>query len=111
MISFTELSDYALSFCESEEKPHFEILSFRVKNKVFVTINKSENRACLKLNLIDQDVFCKTNKEIFYPVPNSWGKHGGTLVNLKKVKKSVIKDAITCAYCNVAPKKLATKYN
>jgi hypothetical protein len=32
------------------------------------------------------------------------------LVNFKKIKKEMLKDAITCAYCGVAPKNLAEKY-
>jgi hypothetical protein len=33
-----------------------------------------------------------------------------TTIELTKVKKSMAKDALTCAYCHVAPKELAQKY-
>jgi predicted DNA-binding protein (MmcQ/YjbR family) len=110
MISFADVTTLALIFETTDEAPHHEVISFRVKKKIFATLNKTENRACLKLSLIDQDVFSTTNKGIIYPVPNAWGKYGWTLVDLGKVKKSVFKDALTCAFCHVAPEKLASKY-
>jgi len=110
MISTQEVKKIALAFEEAAELPHFEVISFRVKKKIFATLNVKENRACLKLSLIDQDVFSKVSNGTIYPVPNAWGKYGWTLVDLKNVKKALFRDAITCAYCNVAPQKLAAKY-
>ena len=110
MVSTAEARKFALQFEESAEQPHFEVTSFRVKKKIFATLNLKENRACLKLNLVDQDVFSRVNNGIIFPVPNAYGKSGWTLVNLKKVRKSVFKDALTCAYCNVAPLKLGLLY-
>ena len=106
MVSLEAVKQLALVFDDVIELPHFEIISFRVKKKIFATLNTAENRACLKLSLIDQDVFCTTNNGIIYPVPNAWGKQGWTLVNLGKVKKAVFKDALSCAYRNVAPVKV-----
>ena len=59
----------------------------------------------LKLALVDQSVFCSYNDKIFFPVPGAWGKKGATFVDLKKVRKDMFKDAITCAYNNVSGKK------
>ena len=101
MISQKDVRDLALSFDTAVELPHFEVTSFRIKKKIFATLNAKENRACLKLSLIDQDVFITTNPGIIFPVPNAWGKQGWTLVDLKKVKKVVFKDALNCAFENV----------
>ena len=64
----------------------------------------------LMLSLVDQSVFCKYDKKAMYPVPNKWGIKGATIVELKKVRKDIFKDALTTAYCNVAPKNLAMKH-
>ncbi|UPT67849.1 MAG: MmcQ/YjbR family DNA-binding protein [Sphingobacteriales bacterium JAD_PAG50586_3] len=96
-----------MSFPEAVEVPHFEIPSFRVKKKIFATLNPKENRCCIKLNPIDQNVFCSFDSTVIYPVPNKFGKQGWTLVNLGKVKKEMLIDALTTAYCTVAPPKLA----
>ncbi len=110
MVSFDTFRKLALAFEEVEESPHFENISFRVKKKIFATLNQKENRACLKLSETNQSVFCSFDKEVMFPVPNKWGKQGWTLVNLKKIRKEMFADALTCAYCEVAPEKLARKY-
>jgi hypothetical protein len=110
MIKPDFVRQFCLSFDETDEAPHMEVTSFRVKKKIFATLNEKENRACLKFSVLDQNVFCAFDAGVIYPVPNAWGRQGWTLVNLKKIKKEMLKDAITCAYCGVAPKNLAEKY-
>lgn len=65
---------------------------------------EKENKAMLKLSLVDQSVFCSHDKTIFYPVPGAWGKQGATFVNLKKVRKDMFKDALSTAYQGVIEK-------
>jgi hypothetical protein len=107
MITLDQLRTLALAFPEVTEEPHFEKVSFRVKKKIFATYNAKENRACIKLSEIEQDVFSSADKSIIYAVPNKWGKQGWTLINLQKVHPDLFKDALTTAYCEVAPQKLA----
>lgn len=98
MITLSEIRKLALSFANTEELPHFEKTSFRVKKKIFATVDEKNNRACLMLSPIDQSVFCAFDKEMMYPVPNAWGKKGATYVELKKVRKDLFKDALKVAY-------------
>ena len=96
----------ALSFPDAEEQPHFHLRSFRVKKKIFATLWEKENRAMLKLSLVDQSVFCGfENGSVFFPVPGGWGKKGDTFVDLGKVRKDMLKDALTTAYNELAKKK------
>lgn len=107
MVSIDTFRKLALSFPEATEEPHFEKISFRVKKKIFATYDEVNRRACLKLSEINQNVFSSTgNKTIIFPVDNKWGKQGWTLVELRNVKKELFVDALTTAYCEVAPKKL-----
>ncbi|MCC6818296.1 MAG: MmcQ/YjbR family DNA-binding protein [Bacteroidia bacterium] len=94
--------EYALSLPDTVEKPHFKVSSYRVKQKIFLTHNKQENRLCVKLSEIDQSVFTSASKSAIYPVPNKWGKHGWTLIELDKVHPEMLKDAITTAYNHVS---------
>ena len=110
MITIEQARKEALSLPETEEKPHFDLASFRIKNKIFATIHADKNYVMVKLSAIDQSVFCAYNKEVIFPVPGDWGKHGATFVNLKKVKKSMLIDAITTAWKTTAPPKLVEKY-
>ncbi|MEP7259495.1 MAG: MmcQ/YjbR family DNA-binding protein [Flavitalea sp.] len=100
----------ALSFPETEELPHFEKTSYRIRNKIFATISKEDRKACLKFSVIDQSAFCAFDKTVIYPVPNKWGNQGWTFIELNKIEKEMLLDALTTAFCSVAPKKLAQPY-
>jgi predicted DNA-binding protein (MmcQ/YjbR family) len=107
MVSIDTFRKLALSFPEATEELHFEKTSFRVKKKIFATYDDIKKRACIKLSEIDQDVFSSADKTIFFPVDNKWGKLGWTLIEMSKVRKELFIDALTTAYCEVAPRKLA----
>lgn len=106
MITIDTFRKLALSFHETNEEPHFEKTSFRVKKKIFATFDKTNNRACLKFSEIDQDVYTKAGGTFIYPVPNKWGKQGWTLIEMKKIPKDLFIEAVKTAYYEVAPKKL-----
>ena len=107
MVSLKTARQLALTFEQAEEQPHFEKPSFRVKKKIFLTLNEKLNRACIKLPEIVQDIFTKIDQKMIYPVPNKWGKQGWTLIELKLIKKDFSSEALTASYCHDGPKGLA----
>lgn len=109
MVSIETVRKIALAFEESLEEPHFEKSSFRIRKKIFATLDKKKLEVVLKLSEIDQSVFCDYDDAI-YPVPGAWGKKGWTRVELSKVREDLFQDALTTAFRTVAPKKLANKY-
>ncbi|TLV03237.1 MmcQ/YjbR family DNA-binding protein [Dyadobacter luticola] len=110
MVSIEEFRNIALSFQETTEAPHFDKAAFRVGKKIFATLDEKAARASLKLSPIDQEVFGLHDKSVIYPVPNKWGKQGWTLVELNQVREDMLRDALTSAYREVAPKKLGDLY-
>lgn len=106
MVSIATFRKLALSFPEATEEAHFEKISFRVKKKIFATYDGKNKIACIQLSEIDQSVFSSAAINIIYPVNNKWGKQGWTLIEMKKINKDLFADALTTAYCEVAPKKL-----
>ena len=100
----------ALALPETEEKLHFHLVGFWVRNKIFATIHADKNYVMVKLSPIDQSVFCSYSKDVIFPVPGGWGKHGATFINLKKVRKSMFHDALTTAWKTTAPAKVVEKY-
>ena len=104
MVSIDIFRKLALSFPGTDEHPHFHLLAFRVKKKIFATLWQKENRAMLKLSLVDQSVFCAYDIAVFFPVPGGWGKQGATFVDLKKVRKDMFTDALATAYNGVTSK-------
>ncbi len=105
MISVNTVRRLALAFPDTEEQPHFEKPSFRIKKKIFATVDEKHKRACLKLSLVEQSVFCSIDNEMIYPVPNAWGKQGWTFFSLQKTPKPILKDALAAAYNLVSTKK------
>jgi hypothetical protein len=108
MINEDFLRQVALSLPESEESPHFEKISFRVKKKIFATYDVKNQLVCVKLSIIDQDVFVLAGQKSIYPVNNKWGLQGWTLIDLNQVNIDLLTEAITNAYCEVAPKQLVS---
>ena len=99
MISVDEARGLAMSFPGTVERPHFDRASFRANDKrIFMTMKEDEQFAVLMLTPEDQSVFIKSSGGAVYPVPNKWGLNGATIFNLKKVKKSLFKDALNCAW-------------
>lgn len=103
MISAETLREMALSLPGSAEEPHFEKPSFRVKKRIFATLDLKKHLLCVKFTEMEQSVFAY-DPAVIYPVPNAWGKQGWTYIDLKKVKKGVLKDALKAAYENVIKK-------
>jgi hypothetical protein len=107
MVSVSEAITWALALPEVIQLPHFEKTSFRVRKKIFATLDIVNQRVVVKLSDVDQSVFCTYDPSVIYPVPGAWGKHGATIMELKKVRKAMFKDALETAYCTVAPKSLS----
>jgi predicted DNA-binding protein (MmcQ/YjbR family) len=110
MVTIENLRTIVLSFPEAVEQPHFEKASFRVRTKIFLTLAVKEKRAVVKLTPVDQSVFCDYDKSAFYPAPGAWGKQGWTRIELKKVRKDMLRDAITLSYKLVAPKSILKNF-
>ena len=107
MIEVEKFRQIVLALPKTTEIPHFEKPSFKVAGKFFAFLNLKENRATLKLSMEEQDLFCVFDKNVMYRVPNRWGKLGWTHINLKTIPEEMCKDALTIAYCEVAPQKLS----
>lgn len=104
MVTTADARKLALALDDAEELPHFERTSFRVKKKIFATMDEKNGIVCVLLSPVDQSAFCAYDKTVMYPVPNAWGKKGATYINLSKVKKTMLKDAIATAYATVLRK-------
>jgi hypothetical protein len=106
MVSVNTFRKMVTSFKEVEELPHFDKTSFRVRKKIFSTLEVKRKRACLKFTDMQQADFIAYNSDIVYPVPGKWGKMGWTYFELSKVPSSIVKDALRISYLDIAPKSL-----
>lgn len=89
----------ALSFPDTIEQPHFDRVAFKVvKRRIFATLHEPSGTANVFLTPTDQSTFCLYKNDVVYPVPNKWGLKGATTFVLKKVPKSLMRDALQTAY-------------
>jgi predicted DNA-binding protein (MmcQ/YjbR family) len=105
MVRINTFRELALALDNAVEQPHFEKTSFRVNKKIFATLDSKNKRVVIKLTEIEQSVFCSFDSSIIYPVEGAWGKQGWTAVELDKVRKSMLADALTSSYNNASAKK------
>ena len=105
MISQETYRQFVLALPEVTEAPHFDKQAFKWRTRIFATLWIKEDRAMLKLSLVDQSVFCAFDDKVFFPVLNAWGKQGATFVELALVREDIFTDALNCAYWGVVNKK------
>ncbi len=105
-----EVAAYISTFEQVEESPHFEKRSFRVKKKIFFTMDERNATGTVKLTPEEQSAFMAFDGSVIYPASGKWGQSGWTMIDLARVNEDTLADAIRCSYCNAAPKKLADLY-
>jgi hypothetical protein len=98
----------ALAMPESVEVGHMGHPDFRVGGKVFATLGyPDEAWAMVKLTPEQQEAFVAADSVAFAPVKGGWGQRGATSVLLRRAKTARVRTALTAAWRNVAPAKLA----
>jgi hypothetical protein len=107
MISIETARSMALSLPQVAEKAHFQLPDFRVGGKIFASLHTDKQLMMVKLPVREQSVFCAFDETVIFPVPGGWGRKGATFINLKKVKKAMLMDALQVAWKHTASKKTA----
>jgi len=110
MVNIKTFTELALGFDEAVEQPHFHKSSFRVRKKIFATLDSEGNTVVVKLSDHEQSTFIDLAKSAIAPVKGAWGKQGWREIDLKSVPKDVLRYALKTSYCRVAPKTLAKQY-
>ena len=96
----------ALSLPEAKEQDHWGNPSFRVKGKIFATLQVKEKTAVLKMSPEEQSTFADVEPAAFEKI--AWGTQTWTRVKLPKVKKALFQQLIVSAWKRVAPRRVAT---
>jgi hypothetical protein len=109
MVSIPSFRKAALAFNDVVEQPHFEKTSFRIRGKIFATMDVANKQASLKLPPNEQSVYGLMKPVFASPATGAWGKQGWTRFDLAKVPAPVMREALKTAYETVAPVMKATK--
>jgi hypothetical protein len=101
----------ALALPEATESAHMDHPDFRVRGKIFATLTyPAQGWGMGKLTPEQQHYFSKANPHAFVSVKGAWGRRGATSVHLKNVDKEALRQAISAAWRNTAPKRLAQQF-
>lgn len=106
MPSCDDIRAIALALPETEEAPHFEATSFRVKGKIFCTMNPGMPRATLKLDPEDQYNLTEAHPGVIAPVKGYWGRSGWTEVDCDALERGAVEGLMRMSWARVAPKRL-----
>jgi hypothetical protein len=107
VITPAQFRKIALSFPEAVESAHMGHPDFRVGGKIFATLGyPDKNSAVLRLNREEQETFVDADPKVFRPVKGAWGRRGYTNVHLPNAEISFVREALTAAWRNTAPKRL-----
>jgi hypothetical protein len=104
-----EFRSLALSLPEATEESHMNHPDFRVGGKIFATLGPEEAWGMVKLTPEQQAVFVRSEPKVFKPVNGAWGRRGATYVQLEAASEPSVRQAMTAAWRNTAPKRLAKK--
>jgi hypothetical protein len=97
----------ALSFPEVIESAHMRHPDFRVGGRIFATLGyPDKDWAMVKLTRDEQKEFVQSNPGVFKLVKGAWGRQGATTIYMATAKREVVREALTAAWRNTAPKRL-----
>ncbi len=100
----------ALSLPEASENSHMGHPDFRVRNKIFASLGwPDDDFGMVKLTPEEQASFIRADSLAFYPANGAWGRRVCTIVHIRKAKKSIVREAMTSAWRNTAPKSLSQR--
>ena len=98
----------ALSLPEAIESAHMHHPDFRVRGKIFATLGYPGNDwAVVKLTPDEQKRFMQSDPKVFQPVKGGWGRRGNANVYLPAANIDIVREALTAAWRNTAPKQLS----
>jgi len=98
-----DFREMALALPDSEERAHMQHPDFRVKGKVFATLDYPRaGYAMVKLTKDQQELFTKLDPNAFVPVKGAWGAKGATTVVLKNAGRRLTREALLAAWKNIA---------
>jgi hypothetical protein len=65
----------------------------------------------VKVTADQQALFIRAEPEVFHPASGAWGRRGSTIVRLGAADVASVRQALTAAWRNTAPKRLVQRYD
>lgn len=111
MITLDDIREYAARLPEVEEKPHFRLPGFRVRDRLFVHLEKEQTHAILCVGQEEASHAAQDDPDTYSEV---WRNDGeifvGLRVDLARVSRERARELVENVGRNKAPKRLARTY-
>jgi hypothetical protein len=100
MVNVEQFRLLCLSLDGAYEEPHFHKVSFRVRKKIFATLDPERHTATLKLTTDHQVHFIELMPDDVAAVSGAWGKRGWTNFGLDHLSETHLTKALHLAFLN-----------
>lgn len=108
-MSPADVRSFALSLPETEERETWGEATFRVRNKIFVTLSDEPAQAGVKASLEDQEALLAMDPETFAP-SHYTGRFGWVTVRLATVEPDLMRELVVGAWKRTATKRMVQAY-
>src|SRR4030095_16589456 len=103
-----EFRELTLSFPEAIESAHMRHPDFRVGGRILATLGyPNKDSAMVKLPRDEQREFIRSSSGVFTRAKGAWGRQGATKIYLPAATLNIVREALTAAWRNTAPKRLS----
>jgi hypothetical protein len=97
----------ALSLPGASENSHMNHPDFRIGGKIFATLGyPDKDHGMVVLTPEEQARLIQSHPKVFSPAKGAWGRRGSTCVLLNAVDRATLREAMTRAWRQRAPKHL-----
>jgi hypothetical protein len=110
LITRAQFAELALAMPEATRGSHFGNADFRVRNKIFATLDSGAERGSLKVRSEIQRLLVSARPEAFVPAAGAWGNSGWTYVVLEHVELDEVRELVADAWRLIAPARLAAQH-
>ena len=110
MSDLAQARQFALSLPGVTEEPHFDMASFRVRGKIFVTVPPEETRLHVFIDPLEVGGYVAQDPAAFEPL--RWGERiRGLRVNLAAISPAGLAEVIEESWRRKAPKRLVAAFD
>ena len=106
-MKLADVRQLALALPEATESPHFDRTSFRVRDKIFATVDPDGSGMNVFVDDEQREIMTKVDPTAYET--RMWGKTGYLHVHLKKAKARDVETLLQSAWERKAPKKLVAR--
>ncbi len=100
----------ALSYPEAEEQPHFHLASFRVRGKIFATLDDETAQLNLRVTPPAQAYALAEAEPQRFVTLGGFSRQGAVGIVLAQIDEPRLRQLLTAAWLRIAPKKLAAAH-